>query len=213
MASRIRGTLTRTCCCSPLWTRFQFRYSRPGLAHSIPPRPKSLSRIMTATFLEPVMTGIRSISVVTIFLFPLLHSFSPPFPLPPLKARRVLGPGEEQDAAFGKLYPDQPVPATGQESRGNQNRATSSFDHRHIATSNASNTAAAITAMIMFSGVKGVVTGSPPPPRVCCGRLEARQIIASPRMRWGHNTREAPRRIECTRRAGRAGGAGRRSWR
>jgi len=155
MASRIRGTLTRTCCCSPLWTRFQFRYSRPGLAHSIPPRPKSLSGIMTATFLEPVMTGIRSISVVTIFLFPLLHSFSPPFPLPPLKARRVLGPGEEQDAAFGKLYPDQPVPATGQESRGNQNRATSSFDHRHIATSNASNTAAAITAMIMFSGVKG----------------------------------------------------------
>ena len=139
MASRIRGTLTRTCCCSPLWTRFQFRYSRPGLAHSIPPRPKSLSGIMTATFLEPVMTGIRSISVVTIFLFPLLHSFSPPFPLPPLKARRVLGPGEEQDAAFGKLYPDQPVPATGQESRGNQNRATSSFDHRHIATSNASN--------------------------------------------------------------------------
>ena len=169
------------------------------------------------------MTGIRSISVVTIslwqprcvtiFLFPLLHPFSPPFLLPPLKARRVLRPGEEQDAAFGKLYPDQPVPATGQESRGNQNRATSSFDHRHIATSNASNTAAAITATIMFSRVKGVVTGSLPPPRAFSAPSVTRPIVAVARTRWGRSTLEAPRRIECTRRAGRAGGAGRRSWR
>src|SRR5439155_8786212 len=124
-----------------------------------------------------------------------------------LKAHRVLGPGEEQDAAFGKLYPDQPVPATGQESRGNQNRATSSFDHRHIATSNASNRDNGDDNVFWGQGSSHRIT---PASTSLLRAVITRPIVAVARTRWGRSTREALRRIECTRRAGRAGGAGRR---